>query len=155
MYIDIEHYTYIDTAWHMCTKYYLRKHWRLSERDGMPTESDETDWQDVHQEHPMTSTIFHNELVGYGACTCTFVQQHSVYMYNTHSVGTRCYKQPLDFLVWSHCYLQFAYKAPPFYPVEFTAAATAILNQVNMTRENITVNNARAVYLHLCHVMSP
>lgn len=71
-----------------------------------------------------------------------------------HSAGTTSYKQPLDFLVWSHCYLQLAYTAPPFYPDEFTAAATAILNAINMTRQDITVHNARAVYLYLCQVMS-
>ena len=49
--------------------------------------------------------------------------------------GTRSYKQPLDFLVWSHCYLELAYKAPPFYPEEFEVAATAILEELNMNRE--------------------
>ena len=70
------------------------------------------------------------------------------------STGTRSYKQPLSFLTWSHCYLYHAYKAPPFYPEEFKAAAAAILNELHMTRRDITIHNARAIYLHLYNVMS-
>ena len=68
--------------------------------------------------------------------------------------GTRSYKQPLDFLVWSHCYLELAYKAPPFYPEEFEVAATAILEELNMNREDITISNAKPIYWHLCNTMS-
>ena len=59
--------------------------------------------------------------------------------------GTWSYEQPLDFLVWSHCYLELAYKAPPFYPEEFEVAATAILEELNMNREDITISNVRPI----------
>lgn len=68
--------------------------------------------------------------------------------------GTRAYTQPLDFLVWSHCYLEYAYTSTSFFPQEFDLAASAILSELGMGRQNITFSNAKAVYLHLCHVMS-
>ena len=68
-------------------------------------------------------------------------------------VGTRSYKHPLDFFVWSHGYLECAYQAPPFYPEEFEAAATGTLNQLGITREDITTTNAREIFLHLCSIM--
>ncbi len=64
--------------------------------------------------------------------------------------GTRSYKQPLDYLVWSHCFLYEARKAPLFYDKDFEDVATAILSQINITRQDITVENSKAVYLHLC-----
>ncbi len=65
------------------------------------------------------------------------------------------YKHSLDFLVWSHSYLEYAYKAAPFFPKEFEAAATAILNHMGMTQQDITTDNARGVYYHLCSIMTP
>ena len=64
------------------------------------------------------------------------------------------YKKPLQLIVWSHCYIEHAYLPEPFYPVEFAAAADAILAQLNMSRTDITISNSRFIYLHLCNVMS-
>jgi len=68
--------------------------------------------------------------------------------------GTRTYKQSLDFLVWSHCYLEHAYVTTSFFPQELDTAASAVLGELGMSRQEITVSNARAVYLHLCNIMS-
>ncbi len=67
--------------------------------------------------------------------------------------GTTCYKQCLNYEVWSHCFLAYAYKAPPFYPIEFEEAAAAVLGEMNMTYQDISVENANAIYLHLCSIM--
>ena len=64
------------------------------------------------------------------------------------------YKQPLNLEVWCHCYLQHAYLPEPFCPIEFVAAADAILAQLNMNRADVTISNAKFVYLHLCNVIS-
>lgn len=68
-------------------------------------------------------------------------------------IGTVSYKQPVNLLVWSHCYLEYAHKAPPFYSREFERAANAILAGMNMTRQDISINDAKRIYLHLCHMM--
>ena len=65
-------------------------------------------------------------------------------------VGTTSYKQSLNFNVWAHCYLQYAYKAPPFYPKEFSDAADAILAELHTSQQDITVSTAKTIYLHLC-----
>jgi len=71
------------------------------------------------------------------------------------TTAVRSYKQPLDLIVWSHCYLEHSYLPSPFFPAEFEHAANAILfTQLNMTRADITVANSKLVYLHLCNVMS-
>ena len=50
--------------------------------------------------------------------------------------------QSLNFNVWAHCYLQCAYKAPPFYPEEFNVAADAILAELHISQREITVSTA-------------
>lgn len=71
------------------------------------------------------------------------------------TTGVRSYKQTLDLVVWSHCYLEHAYLPTPFFPAEFEYAANAILcTQLNMYRADITISNSKLVYLHLCNVMS-
>jgi len=66
----------------------------------------------------------------------------------------KSYKQQLNLVVWSHCYLEDAYLPDPFFPDEFAAAADAILALLNMNRADITISNAKAVYLHLCSAVS-
>ncbi len=56
-------------------------------------------------------------------------------------------KQCLNYQVWSHCFLAYAYKAPPFYPIEFEEAAAAVLGEMNMTYQDICVENANAIIL--------
>ena len=56
--------------------------------------------------------------------------------------------------VWAHCYLQYAYKAPPFYPEEFNAAADAILAELHTTQQEIRVSTAKTIYLHVCSKFS-
>lgn len=102
----------------------------------------------------MTSTVFHREMVGCKQLSAIKMQCDVLLSLTAFMSGTRSYKQPLDFLVWSHCYLEYAYKAPLFYPEEFDAAAKAILEELNMNREDITISNARAIYWHLCNIMS-
>ena len=69
-------------------------------------------------------------------------------------LGTRSYEHSIDYLVWSHCYLEYAYDAPAFYPEEFDRVASAVFHQFNMNRKDIDVSNARSVYLHLRNVLS-
>lgn len=69
-------------------------------------------------------------------------------------VGTTSYKQSLNFNVWAHCYLQYAYKAPPFYPEEFNVAADAILAELHTSQQEITVSTAKTIYLLLCNKFS-
>ena len=78
--------------------------------------------------------------------------QHDYVQYTVYYfiLGTPLYKRSLNFVVWSHCYLKYAYKAPLFYPDEFAAAADAILAELNTNKEAITVTTAKAVYLHQC-----
>ena len=68
--------------------------------------------------------------------------------------GTGSYKNPIDFQVWAYSYLEFAYHAPPFYPKEFDAAATAVFQQMNISQQNVTFTTAKALYLHLVNIMS-
>ena len=56
--------------------------------------------------------------------------------------------------MWAHCYLQYAYKSPSFYPEEFNAAADAILAELHTTQQEITVSTAKTIYLHLCSKFS-
>lgn len=65
----------------------------------------------------------------------------------------RSYKQSLDLVVWSHCYLEHACLPAPFCPVEFNTAADAILAHLGMSRADITISNAKSVYLHLRDVI--
>jgi len=62
----------------------------------------------------------------------------------------RSYRQELNLDVWSHCYLEDAYLPDPFFHDEFAAAADAVLGLLNMNCADITISNAKAVYLHLC-----
>ena len=75
-----------------------------------------------------------------------------ILLYITHA-GTVSYRKPLNLMIWSHCYLEFAYQSPPFYPSEFEKAATAILAEMNMTQQDINISNAPAVYWHLCSII--
>ena len=79
------------------------------------------------------------------------------YTYNAYShIGVQSYKKGLDYDVWIHCYLEYARKPSPFYPQEFEDAATAILERdFNMTKENVTLENAEPIYLHMVQTMSP
>ena len=61
-------------------------------------------------------------------------------------VGTTSYEQSLNFNVWAHSYLQHAYKAPPFYPEEFIAAADAILVELHTSQQDITVSQKQFIY---------
>ena len=84
------------------------------------------------------------------------LMQHDYVQYTVYYfiLGTVSYKQSLNFVVWSHCYLEYAYNAPPFYPDEFAAAADAILAELSTSKEAITVTTAKAVYSHLCSRMT-
>ena len=86
----------------------------------------------------MTSTFFHRELVSVS---------RFIVIVTTLPAETRSYKHPLNFLVWSHCYLECAYKPPPFYPQEVEAATTAILMEMNMNRK---AWEQGCVDLHVC-----
>lgn len=71
-------------------------------------------------------------------------------LYNLpHLTGTTSYCKPIDYKIWSHCYLECAYQAPPFYPEVFSDLATEILAQSNVLRNDITIHSAKAVYMHL------
>ena len=71
-----------------------------------------------------------------------------------NAVGTQDYKKRLDLSAWSYCYINLACKSPPHYPQEFEATAVAIMQQeLRMTKTDITVNNAKRVYLHLVDVI--
>ena len=74
-------------------------------------------------------------------------------IFNVH-VGTTSFKKSLNFNVWAHCYLQYAYRAPSFYPEEFNVAANAILAELHITQQDITVSTAKTIYLHLCSKFS-
>jgi len=74
----------------------------------------------------MTSTVFQREMVGCKQLSAIGMQCDLLLSLTAFMSGTRSYKEPLDLLVWSHCYLEYAYKAPPFYP-EFDAAAKSFL----------------------------
>ena len=65
-------------------------------------------------------------------------------------VGTTLYKQSMNFNIWAHSYLQYAYKTPPFNPKKFKAAADAILAELHTSQQDITVSTAKIIYLHLC-----
>ena len=70
-------------------------------------------------------------------------------------VGTQSYKKELDYDVWIHCYLEYARKPPPLHPPEYEAAATAILERdFDITKDDITLQNAEAIYVYLIQVMS-
>lgn len=69
------------------------------------------------------------------------------------SIGTRSFKQTINFEIWAYSYLEFAKKADTFFPKEFGQAADAILAELGMTRHDITIDSARAVYLYLCELM--
>ena len=69
------------------------------------------------------------------------------------SIGTKSYKQAINFEVWAYCYLEFAKNADTFFPEEFGHAPDAILAELRMSRHDITTDCARAVYLYLCELM--
>ena len=47
-------------------------------------------------------------------------------------------------------YVEYAHKPSLFYPEQFQAAAAAILEQdFHLTEEDITVDNAEIIFLHL------
>ena len=69
------------------------------------------------------------------------------------SVGTRSFKQTINFEVWAYSYLEYAKKADIFFPEEFGQAADAILAELGMTRHDITTDSTRAIYLYLCELM--
>lgn len=70
-----------------------------------------------------------------------------------HYTGTSDYKKNLDISAWSFCYTNMACSAPPFCPTEFVEAATVIMQQeLHMTKDDINIENAKRVYLHLKNV---
>ena len=48
----------------------------------------------------------------------------------------------MNFNIWAHSYLQYAYKTPPFNPKKFKAAADAILAELHTSQQDITVSTA-------------
>ena len=57
--------------------------------------------------------------------------------------------------IWAHCFQSFASQADPHFPVEFQMAANAILvRDFGMGITDITLNNARVVFLHLVNEMN-
>lgn len=65
------------------------------------------------------------------------------------------YKQELNADAWAHCYVNYASKAPEFYPEEFDEVAKLILERdLNMQRHEINSNNARNVFKHIVDVLS-
>ena len=82
---------------------------------------------------------------------------------NVHNNNVMCtrnmrvYKTLGSPCVWSHCYLYEAYRAPPLYPTEFKGAAKAVLFTINISKENIDLENAKSVFLLLTYEfkMSP
>lgn len=69
-------------------------------------------------------------------------------------LGTRSYKQPLNFEVWAYCFLEYGQNAPPFYPDEFRVAADGILDELQTTQQDITFNTAKYIYQYLSSIMS-
>ena len=64
--------------------------------------------------------------------------------------GTVAYKKPIDFDVWTHCYVEYARQPSSYFPEEFQAAAAAILEQdFHLTEEGITLENAETIFSHL------
>ena len=56
---------------------------------------------------------------------------------------------------WSFCYVDMACRSPPLYSIEFEDAALAILqDDLGMIKDDINVNNANMVYLHLVNSFS-
>lgn len=69
--------------------------------------------------------------------------------------GTQDYKKPLANRRWAYCYLNHCCRSPDLYPVEFnTAARMIILQDFNMDKSDINVNNAKIIYLHLLHIFT-
>ena len=60
----------------------------------------------------------------------------------------------LNFEVWAYFLLEYAQNAPPLYPDEFHVAADTILNELHITRMDITFDVAKALFLHLSNVIS-
>ena len=79
-------------------------------------------------------------------CTCNT-------SYFLLSIGTKSYKQAINFEVWAYCYLEFAKHADTFFPEEFGHAADTILAELRRSQHDITTDCARAVYLYLCELM--
>lgn len=54
--------------------------------------------------------------------------------------------------MWAYCYQSFASEPEDFYPIEFQYAADAILDcDFGISYNEITLDNAHALYLHLIH----
>jgi hypothetical protein len=69
-------------------------------------------------------------------------------------LGTCDYKKELNFDAWTYSYCRYASQPPPFFPPEFQAAATAIMQvDLRMCKEDITANNAEQIYTHLVRIM--
>ena len=69
--------------------------------------------------------------------------------------GTVSYKKGTNFDVWTHCYIEHAHKPKPFYPEEFKAGAVAILERdFNLCEDEITLENAESIYMHLINTCS-
>ena len=69
-------------------------------------------------------------------------------------IGTSSFKRALNFDVWAHCYLEVAQCSEPFFPVEFKVAADAILHNINSSRDEITHDNASAMYQYLVSIIT-
>ena len=64
--------------------------------------------------------------------------------------GTQDYRKDLSFSAWSFCYANMACRSPPLYPSEFEVAALAVLREdLQMVKDDINLNNANMVYVHL------
>ena len=69
-------------------------------------------------------------------------------------LGTYDYKKELSFDAWTYSYCRCATQPLPFFPPEFQAAATAIMQvDLGMCKEDITANNAEQIYTHLVRII--
>ena len=125
----------------------LNSHLMILRHDGIHIELDVTEWQDVLMEYLMTFITYHNGM------TLIMTVIYIMVITSVH-LGTRSYKQELDLEVWVYCFLEYAQNAPSFYPDEFQMAADSILCELHTTRQDITYDTARPIYLHLCNLMS-
>lgn len=65
-------------------------------------------------------------------------------------VGTQDYKKSLDTDAWAYCYTTECCKPPELFPPEFAIAAERILRvDLHLEKYDITINNAKFVYLYL------
>ena len=81
--------------------------------------------------------------------------EYELSVHNFYDTGASDFKKGLNVECWSHCYTNHACKAPTFFPEEFAVAAIAILFQdLHLQENDININNAKTVYLHLVNKFS-